>query len=91
LFVTPASERTIKTLGHAWIVGASASVFLGWLFIPAALPVDYFAPVVVAGPLVGLVAGGILVRTLRSTLKTATLSPRKPAAPLVTPPDCPFH
>ena len=63
--MTPATERTIKTLGHAWIVGACASAFLGWLLVPAALSVDYLTPVVVAGPLVGLVAGGILVRTLR--------------------------
>ena len=63
--MTPATERTIKTLGHAWIVGACASAFLGWLLVPAALAVDYLTPVVVAGPFVGLVAGGILVRTLR--------------------------
>jgi len=53
-------------LGYAWIVGACASAFLGWLVIPAAFPVDYLTPTVVAGPFVGLVAGGILVRTLRS-------------------------
>jgi hypothetical protein len=63
-FMTPATERTLKTLGYAWIVGTCASAFLGWLLIPAALPVDYLSPVVVAGPVVGLVAGGILVRTL---------------------------
>ena len=62
--MTPATERTIKTLGYAWIVGACVSAFLGWLLIPAAFPVDYLTPVVVAGPFVGLVAGGILVRTL---------------------------
>ena len=65
--MTPATERTIKTLGHAWIVGACTSAFLGWLLVPAALSVDYLTPVVVAGPFVGLVAGGIFVRTLRAT------------------------
>ena len=54
-------------LGHAWIVGACASAFLGWLLVPAALSVDYLTPIVVAGPFVGLVAGGIFARTLRST------------------------
>jgi len=53
-------------LGHAWIVGACTSAFLGWLLVPAAFPVDHLTPIVVAGPVVGLVAGGILVRTLRS-------------------------
>ena len=57
----------IKTLGYAWIVGACASAFLGWLLVPAALSVDYLTPVGVAGPFVGLVAGGILVRTLQSS------------------------
>jgi hypothetical protein len=64
--MAPASERTVKTLGHAWIAGVCASAFLGWLLVPAALPVDYLTPVVIAGPLVGLVAGGIFVRTLRA-------------------------
>jgi hypothetical protein len=65
--MTPSTERTLKTLGYAWIVGACASAFLGWLLVPGALPVDYLTPVVVAGPFVGLVAGGIFVLTLRST------------------------
>jgi hypothetical protein len=64
--MTPATERTITTLGYAWIAGACASAFLGWLLVPAALSVDYLTPVVVAGPVVGLIAGGILVRSLRS-------------------------
>ena len=63
--MTRSTERMIKTLGYAWIVGACASAFLGWLLVPAALSVDYLTPVVVAGPFVGLVAGGILVRTLQ--------------------------
>jgi hypothetical protein len=65
--MTPAKERALKTLGYAWIVGTCASAFLGWLLVPAALPVDYLTPIGVAGPFVGLVAGGILVYTLRST------------------------
>ena len=65
--VTPATERTIKMLGHAWIVGACISAFLGWLLVPAALSVDYLTPVVVAGPFVGLIVGGIFVRTLRAS------------------------
>ena len=64
--MTPVTERTIKTLGYAWIVGACASAFLGWLLVPAAFPVDHLTPIVVAGPFVGLVALCILVRTLRS-------------------------
>jgi hypothetical protein len=64
--MTPAKERTLKMLGHAWIAGTFASSFFGWLLVPAALPVEFLTPVVVAGPLVGLVAGAILVRTLRS-------------------------
>jgi hypothetical protein len=66
VFMTPATERVVKMLGHAWIVGACASAFLGWLLVPAAFSVDYLTPIVVAGPVVGLVAGGILVCTLRS-------------------------
>ena len=66
VLMTPATERVVKMLGHAWIVGACASAFLGWLLVPAAFPVDYLTPIVVAGPVVGLVAGGILVCTLRS-------------------------
>ncbi len=65
--MTPANERTLETLGYAWIAGTCASAFLGWLLVPAAQPVDYLTPVVVAGPIVGVVAGGILVHTLRST------------------------
>jgi hypothetical protein len=61
--MTPARERVVKTLGYAWIVGACASAFLGWLLVPAALPVDYLTPVVVAGPFVGLIAAGVFVRT----------------------------
>ena len=64
--MTAATERTIKTLGYAWIAGTCASAFLGWLLVPSALPVHYLTPVVVAGPFVGIVAGGILVLTLRS-------------------------
>ena len=63
--MTAATERMLQTLGYAWIVGACASAFLGWLLVPAALSVDYLTPVVVAGPFVGLVTGGILVFTLR--------------------------
>jgi hypothetical protein len=63
--MTAAKERTLEALGHAWIAGTCVSAFLGWLLVPAALPVDYLTPVVAAGPLVGLVAGAILVRTLR--------------------------
>ena len=63
--MTAATERTIKTLGYAWIAGTCASAFLGWLLVPAALPVDYLTPVVVAGPFIALVAGGIFIRTLR--------------------------
>jgi hypothetical protein len=65
--MTPATERVVKMLGYAWIVGACASAFLGWLLVPAALSVDYLTPIVVAGPFVGLVAVGIFARTLRST------------------------
>ena len=66
-FMTPATERTLKTLGYAWIVGACASAFLGWLLVPAALSVDYLSPIGVAGPFVALVTGGVLVYTLRGT------------------------
>jgi hypothetical protein len=67
LCMTPASERVVQTLGFAWIVGACASAFLGWLLVPATLSVDYLSPVVVAGPFVGLIAGGIFARTMRGT------------------------
>lgn len=62
--MTAATERAIKAIGYAWLAGACASAFLGWRLIPAAFPVDYLTPIVVAGPFVGLVAGAILVRTL---------------------------
>ena len=65
--MAPATERVVKMLGYAWIVGACASAFLGWLLVPAALSVDYMTPIVVAGPFVGVVAGAIFARTLRST------------------------
>jgi hypothetical protein len=64
-FVTPASERVVKTLGYAWIVGTCASAFLGWLLVPAAFPVDHLTPTVMAGPFVGLIAGGIFAHTMR--------------------------
>ena len=63
--MTPATERVVKTLGYAWIVGACASAFLGWLLVPAALPVGHLTPIVVAGPFVGLIAGGIFAHTMR--------------------------
>jgi hypothetical protein len=65
--MTPATERVVETLGYAWIVGACASAFLGWLLVPAALSVDHLTPFVLAGPFVGLIAGAIFVRTIRNT------------------------
>jgi hypothetical protein len=65
--MTPATERVVETLGYAWIVGACASAFLGWLLVPAALSVDHLTPLVLAGPFVGLIAGAIFVRTIRNT------------------------
>jgi hypothetical protein len=65
--MTPATERVVKTLGHAWIVGTCSSAFLGWLLVPEVLPVDYLTPVGLAGPFVGLVAGGIFALTIRRT------------------------
>jgi hypothetical protein len=52
-------------LGYAWIVGACASAFLGWLLVPAALSIDHLTPIVVAGPFVGLITGAIFARTMR--------------------------
>jgi hypothetical protein len=60
--MTPQTERTLKTLAFAWILGGFASAFLGWLLVPATLSVDYLTPVVVAGPFVGLIVGGLLAR-----------------------------
>ena len=64
--MTAVKERTLKTLGYAWIVGTCASAFFGWLLVPAALPVEYLTPIGVAGPFVGLIAGVVFVRTLRN-------------------------
>jgi len=64
--MAPATERVVKMLGYAWIVGACASAFFGWLLVPAALSVDQLTPIVVAGPFVGLITGGIFARTMRS-------------------------
>ena len=50
-FMTPSTERTLKTLAYAWIAGGLASAFLGWLLVPATLPVGYLTPIVVVGPL----------------------------------------
>jgi hypothetical protein len=60
--MTPTTERTLKTLAYAWVVGTLAGAFLGWLLVPAAWSVDDLTPIVVAGPFVGLIAGGTLSR-----------------------------
>jgi hypothetical protein len=64
--MTLQTRRTLKTLAFAWIAGAFAGSFLGWLLVPASLPVEYLTPIVTVGPFAGLIAGGILVR-LHST------------------------
>ena len=56
-----ATERTLKTLAYSWIAGAVAGAFLGWLLVPAALPVAYLTPIVLTGPFAGLIAAsGVL-------------------------------
>jgi hypothetical protein len=60
------TERTLKTLAFAWILGAFAGAFLGWLLVPASFSVEYLTPIVALGPFVGLIAGGILVHLRRT-------------------------
>jgi hypothetical protein len=60
--MAPTTERTLKTLGYAWIAGALAGSLLGWLLVPAALSVECLTPVVVAGPFAGLIAGVVFAR-----------------------------
>jgi hypothetical protein len=60
--MTPATERTLKTLAFAWIAGGLAGAFLGWLLVPAVFSVEYLTPIVIAGPFVGLAVGGALTR-----------------------------
>ena len=68
--MTPTTERTLKTLAYAWIAGGLTSAFLGWLLVPAALPVGYLTPIVVTGPLTGLIAGAVLTGRCRATATT---------------------
>jgi hypothetical protein len=65
--MTPATERMLKTLAYAWIAGGLASAFLGWLLVPATLPVGYLTPIVVAGPFTGLITAAALLSRRRAT------------------------
>jgi hypothetical protein len=65
--MTPATERTLKTLAYSWIAGGLGGAVLGWLLIPAALPVAYLTPIVVTGPFAGLIAAsGVLANRRES-------------------------
>lgn len=68
--MTTATERTLKTLAFAWILGGFASAFLGWLLVPATLPVAYLTPIVAAGPFLGLMAGGAIAGRRRATARS---------------------
>jgi hypothetical protein len=65
--MTPSTERTLRTLAFSWIAGSLAGAFLGWALVPAALPEQYLTPIVVAGPFIGLIAGGLITRRRRAT------------------------
>jgi hypothetical protein len=59
--MTPATERTLKTMAYSWIAGMLGGALLGWLLVPAALPVDYLTPIVITGPFAGFIAAsGVL-------------------------------
>jgi hypothetical protein len=60
--MTAQTEGTLKTLAFAWILGAFAGAFLGWLLVPASFSVEYLTPIVAVGPFVGLITGGVFVR-----------------------------
>ena len=65
--MTPATERTLKTLAYSWIAGGLASACLGWLLVPAALSVEYLTPIVVTGPFAGLIAAGGVLANRRAS------------------------
>jgi hypothetical protein len=46
----------------ALLIGSFASSFVAWLLVPAWLPFGSLTPIMVAGPSIGLFAGGVLVR-----------------------------
>jgi len=64
--MTAHTERLLKTLAYAWILGALASSFLGWLLVPAQFSVEYLTPIVAVGPFVGLIVGATIVRLRRA-------------------------
>jgi len=67
LFMTAATERTLKTLAYSWIAGGMVGAFLGWLLVPAALPVAYLTPIVATGPFAGLIAASGVLANRRAT------------------------
>jgi hypothetical protein len=65
--MTPATERTLKTLAYSWIAGGLGGALLGWLLVPAALSVEYLTPIVLTGPFAGLIAAsGVLANRRRA-------------------------
>jgi hypothetical protein len=65
-------ERTLKTLAYSWIAGALAGALLGWLLVPAALPVAYLTPIVVTAPFAGLIAASGVLANRRVSSEAAT-------------------
>jgi len=73
--MTPATERTLKTLAYFWIAGALGGALLGWLLVPAALSVEYLTPIVLTGPFAGLIAAsGVLANRRRAAATSRATS-----------------
>jgi hypothetical protein len=72
--MTPVTtERTLKTMAYSWMAGMLGGALLGWLLVPAALPVDYLAPILITGPFAGFIAAsGVLAnrRAMSSSFRS---------------------
>jgi hypothetical protein len=64
------TRQTQMTLAWAFIGGTMAGSLAGWLLVPALLPVSYLTPVVLCGPLAGVLGGTAFTR-LRQAPSTA--------------------
>jgi hypothetical protein len=60
--MTPHTRHILMTLAYAFVAGTLASSSVAWLLVPAQLSVEYLTPITLAGPVVGLLIGGIVVR-----------------------------
>jgi F0F1-type ATP synthase assembly protein I len=67
--MTAPAHRVLMTLAVAFITGTLAGSFVAWLLVPDRLSVEYLTPIVLSGPVVGLLIGGAAALISRGKLR----------------------